>query len=463
MLASALKKNLNQDEKDALLHQLTQMNKANSDLVNTLISLNSSNDDNMMLVLGALARDNSEAIQTIVVSELLRRVENSTDINTITTITYALGNTGSKLALNALLFSLGYDIVDIKISAVRSLKDHVDLPVVQECLIVLLASMEEDKLLEEVLLMLINAFNNEVLTNPSEELINATVSSAIKLENPNLYELLIIYLHKTSNKNANTYVESLRRQIKPDTVSSIFRSERDSRIKRGSGWDEVNSNYDVVASYSQRRSDVTTYPYHRGYIWERNFGASKLRLRVGAGAFAGAYYDKNTDKQSKVFAKYTAVLELFDKTFSVADLEFSDVTSGTNLTRKKYAKFGQKVYLSNSSSFTLGNTCRERSNTLWDESKYEIFNVEFPIPVYIGTVGVYITGYVGSKGDSSAKNCACSKVVHSCADAKLSLSLTVGGGADASFLVSLKNIDTKSSKNKSSCEKRMIPCSKSTK
>ena len=68
------------------------MRKANSDLVNALISLNSSSDDNMILVLGALARDNCEAIQSFVVSELLRRVENSTGINVITTVTYALGN-----------------------------------------------------------------------------------------------------------------------------------------------------------------------------------------------------------------------------------------------------------------------------------------------------------------------------------------------------------------------------------
>ena len=59
------------------------------------------------------------------------------------------------------------------------------------------------------------------------------------------------------------------------------------RLRRGSDWDAFNSDYDVVASYSSRRSDVRTYPQHRAYIYGKRFGISKVYAQFGAGGFAG--------------------------------------------------------------------------------------------------------------------------------------------------------------------------------
>ena len=72
--------------------------------MDTVISINPSNDDNLVLVLGALARNNDDAIQSKVVKELLRRLSvanssgNSND--EVVFINYALGNTGSPLAID---------------------------------------------------------------------------------------------------------------------------------------------------------------------------------------------------------------------------------------------------------------------------------------------------------------------------------------------------------------------------
>ena len=110
ILASLLTRVLSEDEQDALLHQLIQLNKPESHLVDTVISINPSNDDNLLLVLGALARNNDDAIQSKVVKELLRRLSvanssgNSND--EVVFINYALGNTGSPLAIDALQSSL---------------------------------------------------------------------------------------------------------------------------------------------------------------------------------------------------------------------------------------------------------------------------------------------------------------------------------------------------------------------
>lgn len=434
-----MKKTLDEDERNNLLHQLTQLSSASADLVNTMISLNPHNNDSMIFVLGALARKADESTASIIVMEFLQRLNNSTDLDEITALTYALGNTGSKLAISYLLSSLKHYDTEIQISALRSLSVHLDQPSVQQGIINLLASTEEDKILEEVLMALVDAYDSKVLTSPSEELINATVNCAIKLENPNLYELLIIYLQSIGTASTKMYMAVLTQQhnygdVQLDTVSSMYTSEQDSKIKRGSDWDQRYSSYDIVASYSQRRYDVSLYPYHKAYIWTDSYGVSNLKVKVGAGAFGGAYYSSNYNKRAKIFGKYTSKVELFGRTLNVATLEYSDATSGSYLSRRKYAKFGS-YYTSKSYGYSLGTTCRDDSTILWDTSS-QVFYEYFPIFVYVGNVGVYLTGSCGSSGVLSAKVCACSNVVHSRGNVKLAATLTVGGGASASLLVS---------------------------
>ena len=104
--------------------------------------MNPSNEDGLLLILGALARNNDAAIQNKVVNELTRRLDatrlsgNSSEYTV--TINYALGNTGSRLAIDALLSNLDHDDLDTQVAAIRSLEVHLDQPAVQQALITLL-------------------------------------------------------------------------------------------------------------------------------------------------------------------------------------------------------------------------------------------------------------------------------------------------------------------------------------
>ena len=60
------------------------------------------------------------------------------------------------------------------------------------------------------------------------------------------------------------------------------------RHRRGSDWDAYNSDYNAVASYSSRRSDVLTYPQHNAYLYSKKIGVSKLYALFAAGGFVGA-------------------------------------------------------------------------------------------------------------------------------------------------------------------------------
>ena len=426
---------MSEDEQDALLHQLIQLNKPESHLVDTVISINSSNDDNLVLVLGALARNNDDAIQSKVVKELLRRLSiakstgNSSDA--VVFMNYALGNTGSRLAIDALLSSLSHEDVDTQISAIRGLDIHVDQSPVQQALIILLKTSTEDAVLEEVLTILVDAFNNKVLRNPSKELLNAIVDMIIKVENANLYELLIQYLRLLGTNEAQGMINIIMQQhnygqVTNDRVSDVADG---SRIKRGSDWDQSSSDYDLVASLAQRRDDVRTYPTHKAYIWGDKLGIKQLNLKVGAGAFVGAYCDK-TNNHLKVFGKVVAKLHVLGSDINIAHFEYSDYTSGNYLYHKVYARLGSTVIKNINAAYTV---CKNSKETLWDRS-ITVFDRNFDHFLYITTMSFDIRATATTT--MTAGFCMCASSLNACVDLKPYVSLRLTGGGYANFLVS---------------------------
>ena len=442
MLGSALRKKLNEDERNTLLYQIALSKNANLDLVNTVISSIHSNNDGIILVLGALARNNNVTIQEVIIDELLQRLNtvlSSSDNEAVTTLIYALGNSGSKLAVSPLLSTLQYDDIDIQIqiSVIRSLASHLDQPVVQQAIITLLPLTDEDKILEEILKILIDAFENKILTNPSKEMINAIIKSAIKLENPNLYELVAKYLHHLKIDVVDIYLDLLKQQrnygeVQHDRISDLYKN--DSRVKRGSDWDENNSDYDVVSSYSQRKSDVINYPFHKAYIYGKTFGVDKLNMKVGAGAFAGININ-STSIGFKFYVKAVAKIYVFGLPLNVLDMEASGSTLGNTLVFKLYLKHGDSVDKNEIKKIELGPNLKKDTTNI--AGSRDILNLRWPIFVYVAPIYVDIEGTVSSR--MSYGICASMSILPITAsgnvDEKLSLDLRVTAGTFVSLLV----------------------------
>ena len=437
ILGSLLTRSLSEDERDALLYQLAQLSKAESELIDTVINTMPSNEDNLLLILGALARNNNVAIQSKVVQELLQRLNaaKSTSNNTeaVVSINYALGNTGSQLAINALLSSLSHDDVDTKISVIRGIGIHLDQPAVQQALIALMKSSTEDSVLEEVLTILKDAFNNRVLQNPSKELMTAVVDMTIRLENANLYELVIQYLTLVGTNEAQRMIDIIIQQQNygQATNEHVTHMVGGSRIKRNSDWDSTSSSYyDLVASYSQRRDDVVTYPVHKAYIWGNRYGVSKLNLRVGAGTFVGVYCG-SFNKRMKIFAKAKAQVHVLGKNFDVAQLEYSDYLSNNYLYHKVYVKLGSSVHKNDFERYDL--TCRRTQKNLWNVN-LTLFYLRFGFFLYVGTINFEIRATVNTRSDINSCNCPGS--LTACANVVPSVTLRASGGASANLLVS---------------------------
>ena len=317
------------------MYHLALIKNPNLDLVNSVISNIHSNDDEIILVLGALGRSNNLTIHNTVIDELIQRLNtvlSSGNNEALSTLIYALGNSGSKSAVSSLLSVLQFDDIDIQISAIRSLASHLDQPDVQQAIITLLPLTDENKILEEVLKILIDAYDNKVLINPSRELIDALMNSAVQLANPNLYKLLAKYLQKLKIDEVHVNLDLLRQQ-------QNNRNWNDSRVRRGSDWDENNPVYDPVASYSQRKSDVDNYPHHKSYILGKAFGVDNLKMNIAAGIFNGIYINSSTVNY-KFFAKAAAKINVFGSTIDVFDLEVSSYTYGKHLYYKHYLKQG---------------------------------------------------------------------------------------------------------------------------
>jgi len=421
-----------------LLHQLVLLKNANLDLVNTVISTISSDDDGTILVLGALARNNNITIQKVVVDELLSRLDMVLTSEAMAILIYALGNTGSKLAIFPLLSTLQYDDIDIQISTIRSLGSHLDEPTVQQAIITFLPLTDEDKILEEILKIMIDAFENMILTNPSKELIDSLINSTIQLENPNLYELLAKYLYHLKIDGVDVYLDLLKQQhnygdLQHDSVSDMYKN--DSRVKRGSDWDENDSDYNVVASYYQRRSDVTKYPNHKAYIWGKSFGVSKMNMEVGAGAFSGLNINL-ADAGFKFYAKIAAKVNIFGLTINVLDMEVSIGASMKALHYKIYLKQGSTVEIDRGVNILLFSVPKKYTTTI--SKTREIFSRRWPIFIYVGTLNVDIKGEL----IAAMKICYCAKVeyppilgIKGSIVPELSLSLRVTAGTYTSILV----------------------------
>ena len=411
---------------------MSQITNAKPELIDTIINVNPSNENGLLLILGALARNNNAAVQNKVVNELIRRLNAAKSTGNssedIVTLNYALGNTGSRLAIDALLSSIDHNDLDAQIAVIRSLEVHLDQPVVQYALITLLSTITEDKVLEEILLILKDGFSNKVYIDPDEDMLNAIVNTTIRLENPNLYELLIKYLTLVGTNDAVRHINKIMQQYNYGEVMHEH-ADGDTRVKRQ--WDTTDRFYDLVASYYDRRSDVRNYPAYQSYLMGRNYGIDKLYFLVGAGSFSGAYCSGYT-KRFKFFNKVAARAILLGRTLKVANLEYSERTSGSYRYQRIYVKLGSTVH----TNIYRGSyvSCTSSRGNFWYKSG-RVFTFQFSYFVYITTIKFYLYGTVSTRGDGGV--CMCPSRLSACVHVTPSVTLRVTGGTSVNLAVSI--------------------------
>ena len=428
------------------------------ELIELLIGIPSTSTDPLLLAYGSLAsRDShhSHAVEGHIVKYLLHRLaqveylsQESTGNDTIWPIIHllhSLGNTDSKLTIETLLSYVQHPNLDIQLASINALKAHTTNETVQRLLSEILLSASVEDQVEHITQTLIEALEHMKMSRNKDRGIHdkytgPLVASAMRSTNSKLHNLVLHYLNELGTKQANEMSKLLMDFI----LGSNFHDDREelydlrevenstasSRHRRGSDWDASSSIYNLVASYSSRRSDVTTYPKHKAYIWGKKIGISKVYAQFAAGGFAGI---RPNGKGYKLFAKAVARGHAFGKTVTALRAEFLRRRTGNNIYQKIYAKVVGKTLINEKGYLTAG--CSSVTRNLFS-TNIRLFRLQFSVFIYVGTLDFYVTMNV--KLGLKLRLTFCETTIKACASLIPSATLRAEGGARATILVSIE-------------------------
>ena len=351
----------------------------------------SSNRENEQLLLtyATLGR-HAHAEEEVVNSILSHMVESSTATNYSDVLYYihALGNTGSTLMIPHIAQFLASENEDLKyvaIDAFRTISAHdfiqrlfTDIIATDPSLNTLLAIIDSLNFPYKSFVYypdLIEPKDNDIENKLIETLVNATINA----NDADLNKQTKIYL---KNVGTDTALELLNR------FSTTFNKGKTHVIKRAqtSQWNSRQALYNIVDSYAARANDVYHHPYHKAYLWARQFGPPKIHMKVGAGGFAGA-----GATGFKVLAKGAIDLYVYGRTFEVLRAELMNrfhLVSGAY--SKKFVKVVGVTFLHEEKGVALPY------EKTWTKNLYSkrLFRQEFKIWVWIGFLTFYIEGNV---------------------------------------------------------------------
>ena len=380
----------------------------------------------LLLSIAALGRhDNVEdkIVSFLSVKQMSARSPEDTSL-----ILHAFGNTASKKMIQYVSPFLSDPLYQAySIDALRgvSMDDRVE-----EAFTVVVSESLYPRIVVEVVQSLLFPFKNSLYSSQikkdlvvSEELKTSLIQAGIKYNDHDLTQSLIKYF--TTIKDAEA-IERLRQGLEGKAT----------RRKRSytSDWDSnANSVYNLVESEAQRKKDVDSYPYHKGYLWGVQIGYSKIHADVAAGGFGGVGIPG-----FKLYARARFDLVVWSRTYTALDIIFKylrvfpDSNSVSTLTIKRYAKIV---------GYTLVNydatTQKEYKFTRAYEKSLLVFKAKYSFFIYVGHLDLYIEGDIigHMKFEAYIARLDDDKNMKAAAQVETGPTFTVKGGAVANVLV----------------------------
>ncbi len=389
--------------------------------------------DPMLLSYGALGLAASPEIQRHIVQFLQSRLYvagNNTAV--LVHLIHSLSNTGYNNLVEVVIRFLDHSDNGVKLAAINGLRMHTNNELVQAAFVKLLRKPDlTEEEFEAVVLALMFGLEHQKLRGlkyvSNDLLLTSLVSAAAKLNNSDIHQVLVSYILELNSETSYQHLKVSKARLLSTRLAS---NGTNPRQKRGSDWDEAYSVYDLVASYSSRRSDVSTYPLHMAYIWDKKFGVSKLYCQVVAGGFVGV---DNDGSHFKLFAKAAAKGYAFGRSATAFHAELQILKENTNWRTKLYAQIIGRVLVNCDHRYSGPTWVYEC--LLYSSPKYTLISFEYPIFIIVGilrfNVGVYVQLQVDSNAQasldviSSASAVLVPKVIMT-ASASASASLVVG-------------------------------------
>jgi hypothetical protein len=384
-----------------------------SQVIQTIEDMITETTSSLLLVYGSLVANAAPDQEMKMVTFLTDRLtENNTD--TLIHVLHALGNTKSSLAIEHIIPYVHYDDKDVRLTAVSTLRFFTGLPIVQQQLVSILHKESSDSLVEAIIQALRNGYDYDKDMELDSDLVRCLVQVTNNLRNNDLQNELNRLFKKMGVPTSSSA------DLMDDR--NMNRQRRDTEI-----WDSTASEYNIIASASQRANDVANYPYHRGYLWSttvgQNSGEYPIYLQAAAGLFAGANIDQC---DLKMFGKAVVYVHVLGREGNILTIE------GTN--GRIYVLFAGDIV------FDI-NPSDSYSNQL-PGYQIKLFSISYTFYVYVLpiTLGLDVHVSIGTYIDISVQQGVSNEIEASAAIVP-SISASFDGSLTVSALVCSSDIN----------------------
>ena len=385
--------------------------------------------DPLLLAYGALVAKASPDLQQRMTLFLLSRLPHAEN-NTSSLIhhIFSLGNTKSNQVIISLTDYLQHPDHHVQLSSIYALRYATSDSLVQKSLTTLLSQPQvSDEHLATVLRCLLygieHASNTHTQTPFNIDLATVLTSSVMKTKNEELQQAVIRYLQLVKNEESLNLVRLM-------TAPQSKQNSNSTRFRRGSDWAENNGVYNLISSLATRQDDVMLYPYHKAYIWGKKFGVSKGNIQIAAGGFIGA----SLTGDYKVFAQATAAAHAFGKTKTAVDFLVLREKNGRDVCTRVYGEI-IGITLLNTNEKPQSVLCSSFSNTLYETSKYTLFNFQFSVFIYVGYLTFRVGGYVSLNSVLNVDYCMDTSSINAAAGLATTITMELRAEASATLIV----------------------------
>ena len=425
---------LTTSEVTSLLVEIALLPTIHSSTVKSLLSqyeLLDSNDyvaNQLILSIATLGRHKN--VEEKIVNYLSVKLMSAVTSEKTSLLIHALGNTASKRIIPLLLpflFDPSYQAHTIDALRTVSMDDRVE----KEFASVVSQSMYPDEVFE-VVQSLLFPFKHSIYSSRIKK--DLAVCDELKTS---LVEACVRYNEHELTKSVKQYFTVIEDEIYSEELGQRLEEEVPAhRVRRAStrNWaSSSDSKYNLVGSLAQRRRDISTYPYNRGYLWTKKIGYSKLHANVAAGGFGGV-----GTEGIKLYARARVDLVAWSKTYTALDVIFSYVRGFADMNSKSTLNYRRYIRLA---GYTLLNEQRTKSSVYrYTRSWYRsvrIFRFRWRFWIFVGTLRLTLSSHISGHLGFQAYIARLDKDKNMRASAELTTgpTLTITGEAVARVLV----------------------------
>ena len=377
---------MNEEEREALILYISLVTNPQPQFIAELENMVSSDVHSMdpfLLVYGAIVPKASPQLQQRMVLFITSRLpEAETNSTSLIHHILSLGNSGSPHASDYLIDYLGHPETDIQLVAVFAMRFLMDQPSVVKSL---KDAVSQPDITEDHLIMIAKSLlygcegasmEDKVKPFP-KDLVVTLVALSLGVDNKELDSTLTKYIQAVKTKDSMDLLNLMK-------ISRVGQHNgkyvNETRLRRGSQWDESNSDYDLVASLAERRRDVQLYQNRRAYIWGKKFGVKDINAQVAGGAFVGV----SNAGDYKLFGRGIARLQCYNRDRTILDFLVLRQKDSSSTQSKLYGVVLGRTLLNE--QYTQDSRICENIPKELTSRKYTVFDFTYSVFVVVGNL-----------------------------------------------------------------------------